>query len=102
MLSLVHAVHGCSVTLVQLFVTLWTVSHQVPLSIGLYRQEYWSRLPFPATADLPDPEIEPMSPISSIFGRCFFTTEPRGKSLVYGSHILKIKQIQKWPILRNS
>ena len=84
------------------FCDAWTVSHQVPLSVGLYRQEYWSGLPFPAAGDLPDPETEPMSAVSSIFGRWFFTTEPPGTSLVYGSHILKIKQIQKWPVLGNS
>ena len=26
----------------------WTVAHQAPLSMGLPRQEYWSRLPFPS------------------------------------------------------
>ena len=26
---------------VQLFVTLWTVAHQVPLSLGFSSQEYW-------------------------------------------------------------
>ena len=31
---------------VQIFATLWTVAHQVPLSIGFPRQEYWSGLPF--------------------------------------------------------
>ena len=30
------------------FVTPWTVAHQVPLSVGFPRQEYWSRLPFPS------------------------------------------------------
>ena len=29
-----------------LFVTLWTVAHQAPLSMGFSRQECWSRLPF--------------------------------------------------------
>ena len=29
---------------VQLFVTLWTVAHQAPLSVGFSRQEYWSGL----------------------------------------------------------
>ena len=29
---------------VQLFATLWTVAHQVPLSMGFSRQEYWSGL----------------------------------------------------------
>ena len=31
---------------VQLFVTPWTVAHQVPLSLVLPRQEYWSGLSF--------------------------------------------------------
>ena len=29
----------------QLFVTLWTVARQAPLSIGFSRHEYWSGLP---------------------------------------------------------
>ena len=33
---------------VWLFVTLWTVPHQAPLSMGLSQQEYWSGLPFPS------------------------------------------------------
>ena len=31
---------------VWLFVILWTVAHQAPLSTGFSRQEYWSGLPF--------------------------------------------------------
>ena len=42
---------------VQLFVTLWTVDHQAPLSMGFSRQEYWSGLPYPPPGDLPDPGI---------------------------------------------
>ena len=38
---------ACSCCRVQLFATLWTVAHQVPLSMGFVRQEYWSGLPFP-------------------------------------------------------
>ena len=30
----------------RLFSTLWTVVHQIPLSMGFFRQEYWSGLPF--------------------------------------------------------
>ena len=41
---------------VQLFVTLWTVACQAPLSMGFSRQEHWSGLPFPPPGDLPDPE----------------------------------------------
>ena len=32
---------------VRLFVTLWIVACQAPLSTGFSRQEYWSRLPCP-------------------------------------------------------
>ena len=31
-----------SLSCVQLFATLWTEAHQVPLSMGSSRQEYWS------------------------------------------------------------
>ena len=33
-------------------VTLWTLAHQVPLSMGFSRQVYWSGLPFPPPRDL--------------------------------------------------
>ena len=46
---------------VRLFVTLWTVAHQIPLSRGFSSQEYWSGLPFPPPGHLPDPGIEPVS-----------------------------------------
>ena len=51
-----------SLSRVRLFVTPWTVAHQIPLSMGFSRQEYWSGLPFPSPGDLPDPGIEPRSP----------------------------------------
>ena len=38
---------------VWLFGTLWTIAHQVPLSMEYSRQGYWSELPFPASGDLP-------------------------------------------------
>ena len=47
---------------VQLFVTPWTVAHQASLSLGFFRQEYWSGLPFSTPGDLPNPGIKPMSP----------------------------------------
>ena len=40
---------------------LWTV---VPLSVKFSRQEYWSRLPFLSSGNLPYPGIKPMSPAS--------------------------------------
>ena len=41
----------------------WTVAHQAPLSKGFSKQEYWSGLPFPSPGDLPNPGIEPGSPV---------------------------------------
>ena len=61
---------------VQLFVTLWTVACQAPLSMGFSRQEYWSGLPFPPPGDLSDPGIKLASP--ALAGR-FFTPKQPGK-----------------------
>ena len=44
---------------------LRTAAHQAPLSMGFSRQEYWSRLPCPPPGNLPEPGIEPMSPVAS-------------------------------------
>ena len=41
-----------------------TVAHQALQSMGLSRQEYWSRLPFPPPGDFLDPEIKAMSLMS--------------------------------------
>ena len=49
-----------------------TVARQTPLFMGFPRQEYWSGLPFPSPGDLPDPGIEPVSPV---LAGGFFTTE---------------------------
>ena len=49
---------------VLLFAILWTIARQTPLSMGFSRQEYWSGLPCLSPGDFPDPEIEPMSPVS--------------------------------------
>ena len=61
------------------FVTPWTVVHQAPLSMGFPSQEYWSGLPFSPPADLSDPEIKPVIPVSAALAGGFFTTEPPGK-----------------------
>ena len=42
--------------------TIWTVAHQAPLSMVLFRQEYCSGFLFPSPGDLPNPGIEPGSP----------------------------------------
>ena len=59
---------------VRLFMTLWTIARQAPLSMGFSRQEYWSGLPCPPPGDLPDPGIEPISLISPVLVGGLFTT----------------------------
>ena len=49
-------------------------SHHVPLSMGFFRQEYWSGLPCLPLGDLPDPEVEPVSLVSPALAGGFFTT----------------------------
>ena len=50
-----------------------TVALQVPLSMGFFRQEHWSGLPFPFPQDLPDVQIEPVSFVSPALQAGFFT-----------------------------
>ena len=63
---------------VQLFATPWTVAYQALLSMGFYRQEYWSGLPFPSPGDLPNPGIEPISPVASSLQADSLPLEPSG------------------------
>ena len=56
------------------FATLWTVAHQVPLSMGFLRQESWSWWLFSFPRDLPDPGIKPVSLMSPALAGGFFTT----------------------------
>ena len=66
---------------VNFFATPWTVACQASLSMEFSGQEYWSRLPFLTSEDLPNPGIEPMSlEPPAVVGR-FFTTEPPGKPM---------------------
>ena len=56
--------------------TPWTVAHQAALSMGFFRQEYWSGLPFPSSGDLSDPGIKPGS---SVLQAVSLPTELPGK-----------------------
>ena len=81
-------------SLLQLFVTPWTVAHQAPLSMEFSRQEYWSRVSFPSPGVLPDPGIEPMSSVSPALAGRFFATGPPGKlegSFSCGMQILSFR-----------
>ena len=72
-------VHVQSLSVPQLFATLWTLAHQAPLSMTRPRQEYWNRLLFPSPGVLPDPGMEPASPEAPALAGGFFTSEPPEK-----------------------
>ena len=74
-------IHVCLITSVlsDSFLTLWTVAHQAPLSMGFSRQEYWSGLPFPSPGNLPNPGMEPVSPVTSALQTDSLPAEPLGK-----------------------
>ena len=56
-----------------------TIAHQASLSMGFFRQEYWSGLPFPLPGHRPDSGIESISPAPLALISRFFTTAPPGK-----------------------
>ena len=75
--------HAESLSCVWLCATAWTVAHQAPLSMGFFREEYWSGLPCPSLGDLPDPGVEPVSLKSPALTRGFFTTSTTWEAHVY-------------------
>ena len=64
---------------VQLCGTQWTVAHQAPLSMEFSRREYWNGLPCLPLGDLPEPGVEPGSPVAPAGG--FFTVSHRGRPI---------------------
>ena len=77
---------------VRLFVNLWTVAHQAPLSMGFSRQEHWSGLPGPPPGDPPDPGIEPTCPVAPALQADSFTTEPRKPLFIIYKHFKLLLQ----------
>ena len=77
---------------VRLFVTLWTVAIQAPLSMGFSRQEYWSGLPCPSPGNLPNLGIEPASLVSPAMVNGLTLVPPR-KLSVYAYPWLNILAI---------
>ena len=66
--------------------TPWTVACQAPLSLGFFRKECWSRLPFPPPGDLPNPGIEPVSPASLAMQADSLPAKPSRKPLLYAGY----------------
>ena len=77
--------------------TLWTVAHQTPLSMGFSRQEYWSGLQCPPPGDLPDPGIELTSPVT-LAQADSLPTEPLEKPQASGEE-WKTMEKQMWSSL---
>ena len=69
-----------SLSRVRLFVTPWTVAYQAPPSMGFYRQEYWSGLPFPSP--IPAQRLE-------LAGTCTFMFFP---DEVFFSEVLTLQE----------
>ena len=66
-------VHACEVApVVSDSTTPQTVADQAPLSMGFSMQEYWHGLPCPPPGDLPNPGIEPLSPVSTAWLADFY------------------------------
>ena len=67
----------------------WTIAHQAPLSMGFFRQEYWSGLSFPSPRDLPNIGIKPTAPVSLALQADSLPAEPWGTPLLHISLSLK-------------
>ena len=68
------------------FVTPWTLAPQVPLSVGFLRQEYQNGEPFSPSGDLPNPRIEPASPVTPALVGGFFTIWEALLHLIFTSY----------------
>ena len=90
----------CSVTSVTSdSATLWTVARQAPLSLGFFRQEHWSGLPFPSPGAFSAQALNPHLLHLLLWQVGFFTTEPPGKPPVkqynwlFQYQVLRMKSI---------
>ena len=80
---------------VLLFANPWTVAHQAPLSMGFFRQKYWSGLPFLSPGVLPDPGIELTSPASPALQADSLPTEPLGKTPRAGEQAVNLSSVDR-------
>ena len=71
----------CVCVYAQSYPTLWSVACQAPLSVGFFRQEYWSRLTFPPPGNLPNTGIKPVSPASPTLQADSLPIESLGKPM---------------------
>ena len=94
-----------SLSRVQLFATLWTIARQTLLSMGFPREEYWSFLL--QGMDIPNPGIEPASPVASASVGGFFTTkspegqEKRKRGKIGKKFTSQLSSCKKWAHFRS-
>ena len=80
---------------IRLFVTLWTVAYQVPLSMVFSRQKYWSGLPFPSPG--------PLLQFSSVTKSCSILCDPMDYSPPGSSvHGILQAKILEWVAMSSS
>ena len=71
---------------VWLFVTLWTIDHQAPLSTGFSRQEYWSVLSCPPPGNLPNPGIKQINTAFQFQKKMYFLKNWVRTALFFYTH----------------
>ena len=65
------------------------IACQAPLTLGFFRQEYWSELPFPTPEYLPNSEIEPASLAPLALAGRFFTSSTTCKAQYWSGETVK-------------
>ena len=78
-LVLLHACVLNRFNCVGLFATPWTVTCQDSLSMGFFRQGYWSGLPFLPLGNIPDPGIKTTSHVFCIGRQVLYQLAPPRK-----------------------
>ena len=88
---------------VWLSATVWTIACQAPRSLGFFRWEYWSGLPFSPPGDLSDPGTEPVFFKSPALAGRFCTTSAtreaplskihREKTRSYGASVKRQQKV---------
>ena len=75
---------------VQLFVTPWTVAHQVPLSKGFSRQRILEWVAMPFSRDLPNPGIEPKFLMFPVLTGRLFTTSATWEAHIFSTGMQRL------------
>ena len=73
--------HVCEFSRFWLFVAQWIIDHQAPLPLKIFRQKYWSGVPFPNPVDLPYPGVKLSTLASPALAGGFFTTSTTWEGL---------------------